>query len=480
MKNFNQFAKFIFTQALLAVIGINCFSQNYEIDPSFNVGTGFSSDADSAAYGIEIQADNKILVLGNFHSFDGTPMNKLVRLNSDGSIDPTFIIGTGFVDYGPVVMKVQTDGKIIVAGYFDEYNNVLAKGIVRLHPNGALDTTFNYNGFGFNYSQVEKIILHDDGKIVVIGVFNGYNGSIARKIVRLNSDGSIDTSFDSNLGFCDNSVLFDIDFHTNKYVVSGYLNTYNGDSIFNIVLLNYDGSIDASFNSGFLSPQYVYMSKFTSDGKILIGGEFAEYGGQALNSFIRLNQDGTVDTTFDAQWLNISETSKVWFAEDGKLWVLANSSYSGNTRWLNRINEDGSQDPSFDPDAYFGEEIPIDMKFLTDGKLLICGRISAFNGSTIHGIVRLQNILSVDSNPNINENLSIYPNPATASVNVNSKNISKSEIQLFDAFGRRMNCSITINNVDNISVNTESLSSGVYTVRIIGQNTQTTRIMIQY
>src|SRR5690606_13622326 len=114
------------------------------IDLSLDPGQG----ADNTVQTIALQADSKIIAGGDFVTFNGVAKKRLVRLNPDGSIDPTFNIGTGFNKIVTSV-TVQPDQKIIVSGHFTGYNTTSQKRIVRLNPDGSVDQTFN-TGYGAN------------------------------------------------------------------------------------------------------------------------------------------------------------------------------------------------------------------------------------------------------------------------------------------------------------------------------------------
>jgi len=170
-------------------------------DAGFTIGTGFNN----AVRAVGIQSDGRILVGGNFTTYNGTTQNYITRLNSDGTRDTSFTIGTGF-DGTLNTIAIQSDGKILVGGYFTSYNGTTQNYITRLNSDGTRDTSFTI-GTGFNIG-VQTIAIQSDGKILVGGNFTTYNGTTQNYITRLNSDGTRDTSFTIGTGF--DSVVYAI------------------------------------------------------------------------------------------------------------------------------------------------------------------------------------------------------------------------------------------------------------------------------
>ncbi|HYP49358.1 MAG TPA: delta-60 repeat domain-containing protein, partial [Pyrinomonadaceae bacterium] len=155
-----------------------------------------SLDANGAIGRVRMQSDGKILVSGNFTVTGGQLKYGIVRLNADGSVDntfnTTFDLGTGAGDFA-----ILPDGKIIIVGSFTRVNGIAVNRIARLNPDGSLDGSFNV-GTGAN-DFVSTLSLQADGKIIVAGDFTAVNGTGRTKIARLNSNGSLDTTFNTNV-----------------------------------------------------------------------------------------------------------------------------------------------------------------------------------------------------------------------------------------------------------------------------------------
>ncbi len=142
--------------------------------------------------GVAVQADGKVLATGR--TMVGTAfVHHIVRLNVDGSLDPTFNIGSGF-DGEVRTVVVQPDGKILAGGTFFTCNNASIRGLVRLNAGGTLDPTFII-GNGLSGS-VSSLSLAADGRITVFGDFSNVNNTPCNDLVRLNSNGSVDVVFD--------------------------------------------------------------------------------------------------------------------------------------------------------------------------------------------------------------------------------------------------------------------------------------------
>ena len=259
---------------------------NGTIDTSFDSGIG----VDNSIYSVKIQQDGKILITGNFNSYNNNYKNCIARLNSDGSFDNTFVgLGTNATAYVPSV-SIQSDNKIIIAGGFTSYNNSPISYIARLNSDGSLDTSF----LASLDSQVSTCAIQDDGKILV-AKYNDASSSSAQKLIRLNIDGSVDNSFNIGSGF--NSSINTIYIQQNgKIIVGGSFSKLNNIVKNNIAKLNSNGIIDVTFNEGIGTNGPVNTIVQHSASKILIAGYFSYYNGVS-GSIARLMNDSTLSVS---------------------------------------------------------------------------------------------------------------------------------------------------------------------------------------
>jgi uncharacterized delta-60 repeat protein len=373
--------------------------------------TAIGSGTDEAN-SVVLQSDGKIVAAG--YSHNGTNNDfAVVRYNTDGSLDTTFdtdgkvttAIGSGIDAAYSVVL--QSDGKIVVAGYsYNGTNDDFA--VVRYNTNGSLDTTFDTDGkvttdIGSSQDQAYSVVLQSDGKIVVAGYSsNGTNTDFA--VVRYNTNGSLDTTFDT-----DGKVTTDIGSGTDvawsvvlqsdgKIVAAGY--SHNGTNTdFAVVRYNTDGSLDTTFDTdGKVTTaigsgtDIAFSVVLQSDGKIVVAGH--SYNGTNDDfAVVRYNTNGSLDTTFDtdgkvttAIGSGTDAAYSVVLQSDGKI-VAAGYSHNGtnNDFAVVRYNTDGSLDTTFDTDGKVttaigsGSDAAYSVVLQSDGKIVVAGY--SYNGT---------------------------------------------------------------------------------------------------
>jgi uncharacterized delta-60 repeat protein len=229
-------------------------SSNYSLDTTFDSASGFSTNEVYTAF---LDSNKDLYLAGNFTQYKGATASRIVKLNGiTAATDVTFSTGTGF---NAVVNKIalQSDGKIIAAGNFTNYNGTAINRIVRLNTNGSIDGTFSV-GTGFNL-VVNTLDIQSDGKIIVVGNFTNYNGTAINRIVRLNTNGSIDGTFSVGTGLSFAPTALKIQSDGKVLVGISATFTYNGSSSYNgLIRLDSAGSIDSTFTigSGINSPLY--------------------------------------------------------------------------------------------------------------------------------------------------------------------------------------------------------------------------------
>ena len=355
------------------------------LDFSFDPGTGF----DYAVSSVVIQSNDKIVAGGSFTLIDGTTQNRIARLNSDGSLDQTFNIGTGF-NHIVTALALQQDDKIIVGGYFSSFNGTTINKIVRLSADGSIDVSFN-TSLVFNANDIiNAIAIQADGKIVIGGSFTNFNGTTLNNIARLNSDGTVDATF-NNPGTGCNGIVSAINLQSDeKIIVGGSFTNYSGNPLNYIARLNVNGSIDLSFNTGTGFNTPINALAIQTNDKVLVGGSFSSFNGTATNCLARLNSNGSIDGTFNIGNGFNSQTYSFAIQPNGKI-IVGGKFYivDGTAReHIAQLNSDGSLDIPFNPGTGFNNFVNA-IVLQNDGKILVGGWFSIYNGNSANRIIRL-------------------------------------------------------------------------------------------
>jgi uncharacterized delta-60 repeat protein len=259
------------TRQRLTRINLNTFTPDLSLDTS----NGFNG-----LPRVVLPHQGKILSLGNFTTYSGVARNYITRINTDGTLDETFKVGSGFDNTllfvnNPVDMGIDSLNRIVIVGRFTTYSGIPRQHIVRLNPDGTLDNTFNI-GVGFN-ERPYTVAIQSDNKILVGGNFTAYSGLTAIRLIRLNVDGSIDNTFNIGSGIGSfNTILYPlpiIDYiliqPDGKILLfnstPNQVQTYSASTIpwITAIRLNPDGSIDNTFNSGFGFTKSTYRNQFS-------------------------------------------------------------------------------------------------------------------------------------------------------------------------------------------------------------------------
>lgn len=256
--------------------------------------TGLTS---GAARAVALTASGKILVAGsNLRPVGQTTYNKLVQLNADGTLDAGFT--PALVTSGNLAaVYVLPNGKIITGGYLTDLNSQPNTGLVRLTATGQNDASFADPAFDHR-GGIQQLVLQSGDRPVITGYFRSFNGTAVSPISRLTPDGALDRSF--QIPTTIETTLMTRDGASDRLFVAGNIHT---------VRLQANGALDGSFDDGVgaeYDPNGTYsFSSFGAvagqpDGKVLVGGNFRTYNGQAHPNLVRLLPSGAVDPSFTA------------------------------------------------------------------------------------------------------------------------------------------------------------------------------------
>jgi uncharacterized delta-60 repeat protein len=407
-----------FIVLFLSIVSI--YAQDGTQDPTFNpADLGYTNGANSAVTASAIQPDGKVVVCGIFNMYGAHSRRGIVRINANGTIDTTFNPGTGIGDDLSFVrdVAIQSDGKIIIAGNFTSYNDYPVPQIARLNANGSLDTTFN---IGFVTGDFTSLCIQPDGKILAGGYFSSINGAPHHRIARLNTNGSVDATFVTGTGFIgdvhDVKLLSD-----GSIIVAGWFSSYKGINCKNLIKLTANGSIASGFSGTFSGDGTILCIAVSADDKIFIGGTVSVTPGDPFTGVASVNSSGLVNyfssegeigttrdmvvhsgklvvvgskiATFNLDGSNYNplhpelfsdnhpETVKVF--PDNSLFVGGYITYykSYALDFVMKFNPDLTRDLNFGAGTGMGANNDVrNMHKLANGKIIITGNFDKYNG----------------------------------------------------------------------------------------------------
>lgn len=400
---------------LLCILSCRVVAAPGDLDLSFG-GTGklldafYHGEGHSICNSIAIQGDGKIVVAGGFLIPPGPTTNLgVARYNPDGAFDAAFngagkvATAIGGFAFGNCIV-IQGDGKLIVAGISTGFT------LVRYHPDGNLDMSFNGTGkvitaIGDAYGA-QGIALQSDGKIIVAGSSDD-DLSRAFLTARYNADGSLDISF-NDTGMVTTSFSSDNDYgkgvaiqSDGRIVVAGYSRGSGGLNDIAVVRYNADGSLDTTFNgTGKVRTDFGgsagsddkgHSIMIQSDGKIIVVGMTSSMNNANI-ALVRYNANGSLDTTFHGTGKVTADfgAMEIGYAgalqADGRIVVVGTSASELEPVHLTkqdmavaRFNTDGSADTTFGGSGLVTTAIGIDqdrafgVAMQSDGKIVVVG-----------------------------------------------------------------------------------------------------------
>jgi len=342
---------------------------------------------------LALQPDGKLVLIGHVI----WPYPSVMRLLPDGRLDTNFVTGTA---KGPLLgsaqdpgridsIALQADGKILAAGDFTSYNGSPHKCLMRLNSDGTVDTAFLAGCSGPN-EPLTVVRALPDGRIMVGGSFTEFNGVQRGGIARLNPDGTIDTSFLPNGGGVSGSyhTVFNIAvLPDGRMYIGGWFHEFNGVWVgyTSLCRLLPDGTLDTTFNAAAV-PGYFGTILPMADGRVIVSGNVGDY------FIVRLNSDGSIDNTFNRYAVN-GHIQSVVQQPDGKLLVAGPFHNCGDSfRFgIARLLPNGELDPVFVEGGRPTEwhHFVTDMQLTDDGRVYVSGPFTSMSGIEVPGVARL-------------------------------------------------------------------------------------------
>lgn len=275
------------------------------VDESFDVGAG----ADSQVNAVSRDSEGRVVVSGDFSSFDQESRTRVARLLENGSLDDGFVPPAGAINLRSVAIGFLDGGRIILGGWFFNVGENQLTGVVALNQDGTLDGEFNADGSGTNDFVHTMAIVEVDGeqgleeRILVGGEFTQYNGTNRNRIALLNPDGTLSENGDGfSVGTGFNGRVWALSKGAEGRIYAGgaftsYRST-TGEPGTRIVRMLPNGDRDDSFNPPDVN-NTIFAIAEDAQGRVVIGGDFTEVGGEPRNHIARLMPNGELDASFD-------------------------------------------------------------------------------------------------------------------------------------------------------------------------------------
>jgi uncharacterized delta-60 repeat protein len=380
----------ITTFFLLAAVSI--FGQRLVVDPAFSPNINGSVDF------VEVLPDQKILIAGHFTAVDGQSRLKIARLNANGSLDPTFdanwVYGStsNLNNVRVKALTVQPDGKVYISGSFASSGTNVPDKILRLNSDGSLDQSLTtiplIEGADF-VKGIRKIQPLPDGKFMACGYFSTANGNAKSFLARFNSDGSFDSTLTTQI----NKGCYDVAVQPDgKYLVAGIFTTVNGSPRQGLVRFDTNDSVDTSFTA------YSRNNQFNPDTylgiKLLDDGTMYVFYEAVYEYILQLNANGSLRTMFLADVNPADAAADIEVLPNGKILAIGDFFTAGNTvtqsDYFNRFTPDGRHDGSVRVDFFGANPGTKAVELAADEKIIVGG---AFTSVRTNGVTVSKNYL---------------------------------------------------------------------------------------
>src|SRR5882757_2305511 len=365
------------------------------LDINLSLADSFNPGANNYIQALAETGDGRVLVAGQFTNLAGQAHSRIGRLIPDGTADTSY---NPSADATVFVLAMQDNGQGLAGGDFINFSGQPTRRLGRMNSDGGADG--GYNPWPDN--TVRSLAVQPDGLVLVGGSFNLISLVTRPYLARLQSGGIVDGSFAPVLNGSVNAIALQSD---GKVLIGGTFTQVNGmTNNLRIARVNADGTLDTNFVGTITNAGSVNAILVQPDGRILIGGEFTLVNGQPRVALARLNANGSLDTSLQADVTGgYPAVNSLSLQADGKIHVGGSfGNIAGQTRpGIARLMPDGSGDPKFYPSQ--DSALVSAQALQADGKLVVAGFFANMGEQSRNKIARLNptdpatNILAFDT-----------------------------------------------------------------------------------
>lgn len=376
------------------------FKADGALDPTF------APSVDAAVRALAIGVDDAILAGGDFESIDGAARARLARFTADGALAATPTLSFNDSIHALLVL---TDGRVVAGGAFTSVNAQPSSRLVRLALDHTLDPTFAPDP----NDTVYALLSQSDNKVVAGGAFTIASDTVRNRAARFYTDGSLDADFAPAANEEASQQVTTIAIQPDgRILVGGSFTQYVGQPRLRLARFLPDGQLDATFNPG--ANNEVQALAIQPDGKIIVAGNFTQIAGQNRSFLARLFPNGELDPAFEPfSASGVNGVRAIALQADGKIVVAIEPTLQTNKQpRLLRLNDDGTIDATFQAAINEGQVVALAIQ--ADGRIIACGEFTFESALGPSGnLARLTQTGSIDMNyaPDVTRCLTVRLQP---------------------------------------------------------------------
>ena len=383
--------------------------------PEGNLDFAYNPNANGNVLTSVLQSDGRLVIGGAFTTLqpngaaDWTLRKYAARLNTDGTVDASFNLDLSEQAGNRVdSLRLQSDGRLLIGGTFTSLqpvgaaSRVVRRDFARLLSSGQVDAGFDSSAGGASGAVVNALAVQPDGRVVAVGSFADLGGAKSTNIARFRAEGTPDPDFSPVLAT--DGPVHAVVVRTSGAPVPTQLSGF--------AWLNANGTLRAAFAAaGARLSGEIAAVAIDREGRLLVGGSFANLGNAAGGNLARFRADGSLDASFTPA--PNGAVTGIIVQPDGRIVVTGSfTTVAGTARnRMARIDDNGSLDVTFDPGANARIATIIRQ---ADGKFVVGGDFTSFTPNLTSTSVARNYLARVNEDGTIDANYNPSPSASVS------------------------------------------------------------------